>query len=196
MALLRDAVSEAFAGAPDQTCPTSAYGEGKRAAEFLACAAASAELEVKIARCFAFVGPYLPLDANYAAGNFVADALAGRTIRVQGDGTAYRTYLYASDLAIWLWTILFRGVSRRAYHVGAETAVSIGELAALAAQCGRSGLSVELAKPPEPGAQAQRYVPSTRRARQELQLAETVELKEGILRTLRWHEAGGATLCR
>jgi nucleoside-diphosphate-sugar epimerase len=188
-------VPEDFAGGPDPLDRRSAYAEGKRAAEFLCGLAASdpvAAVPVTIARCFAFVGPHLPLDVHFAIGNFLRDALAGGPIRIAGDGTPFRSYLYAADLADWLITILLRGQSGRAYNVGSEEAVSIAELAGRVADvmgserpdCKRP--QITLAKQPVPGAAAARYVPSCRRCRDELLLVPTVSLDEAIARTMRF----------
>jgi dTDP-glucose 4,6-dehydratase len=170
-------------GGPDPLKPGSAYGEGKRAAELL-CTVAGAEhgFDAVIARCFAFSGPYLPLDVHFAIGNFVRDALAGGPIRVGGDGTPYRSYLYGADLAAWLWTLLVRGQHARAYHVGSEVAVSIRDLAFTVARVLGVSRGVEIARAPAPGALAERYVPSTRRTREELGLEETFGLEESIAR--------------
>ncbi|HET8541996.1 MAG TPA: NAD-dependent epimerase/dehydratase family protein [Anaeromyxobacter sp.] len=176
-------VPEDWPGAPDPLASGSAYGEGKRAAELLCALGGGAHgYEAVIARCFAFAGPYLPLDAHFAIGNFVRDALRGGPIRVQGDGTPFRSYLYGADLASWLWTLLARGRGARAYHVGSEAAVSVRELALTVARVLEVGSGVKIAREAPPGGRAERYVPSTRRAREELGLAETFTLEEAIAR--------------
>jgi dTDP-glucose 4,6-dehydratase len=140
-----------------------------------------------IARCFSFAGPYLPPDASFAFGNFVRDAIAGRPISVKGDGTPMRSYLYAMDLAVWLWTILFRGVPGRAYNVGSEDAVSIADLAAEISAAVQPPSPVTVAAPPVPGGDVQRYVPSTERARGELSLREYTDRRTTIMRTAQWY---------
>jgi dTDP-glucose 4,6-dehydratase len=182
-------VSESFEGGPDTLNRASAYAEGKRAAELLCTLAASPTLETTVARCFAFVGPYMPLDAHFAIGNFIANALRGGPIQVKGDGTPFRSYLYASDLAVWLWTLLFKGRPGCAYNVGSEDALSIAAVAHEVASASPRKLDISMAKRPVPGAPVHRYVPSTARARSELGLRAEVPLREAIRRTQNWFSA-------
>jgi nucleoside-diphosphate-sugar epimerase len=179
-------VNESFEGGPDPLNPASAYAEGKRAAELLCSLAASPCLATTTARCFAFVGPYMKLDAHFAIGNFIGDRLHHRPIHVQGDGSAMRSYLYASDLMVWLWTILFKGQSRRAYNVGSEQALNIASLAREVAAIVPLAVDIEIASVTTPGAVMHRYVPCTARAREELGLSAEVPLREAICRTHDW----------
>jgi dTDP-glucose 4,6-dehydratase len=178
-------VPEDYSGGPDPLDPAHAGAEAKRAAETLCAIYSDTHLTPTIARCFAFVGPYLPLDSHLAAGNFVRDAMGGGPIHVRGDGTPCRSYLYGADLALWLWTILLRGQAARPYNVGSEAAISIAGLARAVARRYKPEPAVRIAG--EPGAAVDRYVPSTARARRELGLTMTVNLDEALTRTVDWY---------
>jgi nucleoside-diphosphate-sugar epimerase len=164
----------------DRAIPLTAYGRAKLEAE-QSCLASGQDFV--IARAFAFLGPYLPLDAHYAAGNFLRDAQAGGPIVVRGDGTALRSYLYPTDLVTWLLRLLLRGASARAYNVGSDEVVSTAELARrIAAACPPAPeVVVRSALPQGP---QNIYLPDIRRARDELGLDVQVKLDETIRRSL------------
>jgi nucleoside-diphosphate-sugar epimerase len=181
-------VPEDFPGGPDILSPAAAYGEGKRVSELM-CAlyARQSAIEFKIARCYALAGPCLPLDSHFAFANFIRDAMRGDTIQIAGDGTTIRSYLYAADLTIWLWTILFNGPPMHAYNVGSEEAISIIDLARLTASTLNPGLPIHAAQQAVEGAPPLRYVPSTQLAQHQLNLRQTISLTDSIRRTAAWH---------
>jgi len=176
-------IPETYAGAPDPMDPNSAYGEGKRVGELL-CAIAHQKhgLETTIARCFAFVGPHLPLDAHFAIGNFIRDAMRGDPIKVK-NGSPYRSYLYAADLAIWLWTILFKGEACHPYNVGSDQEITINQLAeTVASELGGAVQPLETSafKLADPNS---RYIPSVKRIMSELELEEHINIRQSLIRT-------------
>ncbi len=183
------AVSEECLQAPRFNDVRSAYGMGKLAAEHLCCLSALRYgFEVGIARCFAFVGPWLPWDIHFAIGNFIRDALKGQVIRVQGDGTPLRTWLYAAELPRWLLTILLKGKSLEPYNVGSDEIFSIADAAKLVAKLATNVVQVDIAKQPVSGQLPVRYVPDITRARDMLGLIPQVDLKESIQLSLNWYK--------
>lgn len=181
------AVPEDHPGACATTERKSVYGQGKRVAEQLGTIFHTGfALDVVIARLFAFVGPGMPLDAHFAIGNFIRDAVAGREIVVTSDGSPVRSYLYAGDLIAWLLRLLVSGRAGAAYNVGSDAAVSLAELAALVARTvsGANGYSIKGA--PNPAAGHARYVPAIARARDELGLDVWTSLNDAIRRTAEW----------
>jgi nucleoside-diphosphate-sugar epimerase len=180
-------IPETYAGAPNVGDPRSAYGEGKRAAEMLSTLyGATDSVEIKIARCFAFVGPYLPLNGHFAIGNFIRDSLQKGPVVVKGDGTPLRSYLYAADLAVWLWTILLQGRTCYPYNVGSENALTISEIAHAVSEATKPPVPVRIEKALTPAKDPERYVPSTARAREELGLHERIGVAEAVTRTMDW----------
>lgn len=165
-----------------------AYTMGKKAAEWVAYAHAREHgLDLRVARLFAFVGPWLPLDKHFAIGNFLRESLAGQPIVIQGDGTPQRSYLHTADLAAWLWSILLDDRARGGlYNVGGEEAVSIRELAHRVLAASGSSSQVLVMQEPPAGAAPSRYVPDVHKARRELVLPEPIGLDDALRRTAAW----------
>ena len=166
----------------------NAYGVGKLAAEHL-CALYADEfgLETIVARCFAFMGPDLPLDVHFAIGNFVRDALWADEIVVRGDGSPLRTYLDQDDLANWLLTLLEKGRPGEAYNVGADEVVSIADLAHLVRDLIAPDKPVRILGKADPSHARNRYVPDITKARRELGLDVTISLAQSIRRSADAH---------
>jgi dTDP-glucose 4,6-dehydratase len=182
-------ICEDYQKAPNPVDWHSSYGEGKRVAELLTVLnARQYGFEAKIPRCFAFVGPYQKLDGQWAIGNFIRDGLNGGPIVVRGDGTAYRSYLYAADLMIFLWTILFRGESCLPYNVGSEEEITIRSLAELVSSVFKLKKSVVISKKPDIKADIERYVPSIKRAKEKLNLKQKINLQNAIKKTIKYIE--------
>jgi len=187
-------IPEDYPGAPMTTDPKSAYGHAKRASEFL-CAMYSRQFgcAVTIGRLFAFIGPHLPLD-GYAVGNFIRDIMQGRAIQIESDGTTVRSYLYAADMSIWLWTILLKGESLRPYNVGSSRAITVNALAKAVAKT--AGGKAEIAVLGRAGVPATRYVPDTSRSERELGLLTRVPLEESLKRTREWYRVQAAPVSK
>jgi dTDP-glucose 4,6-dehydratase len=169
--------------------PAERFGVAKRNAER---AATEAPVDACLARIFALHGPRLPLDGQFAVGQFLGDALAGRPIRISGDGTPVRTYLYAADMAAWCWTVLLRGAPRRAYNIGSDRERTIADVAQGVARLAKPTLPVERAGTPRIGVRPDRFVPEISRARDELGLEPWTGFEDGLARTWTWLQGGKA----
>ena len=177
-------VPEDYQGGPNISQPKWAYGEGKRLAELLCCIYGERHgISVKNARCFATIGPGLPLNTHFAIGNFIADAIAGRDIVIRGDGTPIRSYIDVRDLANWLLHILVFGKSGNAYNVGSEEGFSIAQIAEVVRSILAPSSVVKILGQPIPQQLASHYVPLTSKAREELGLSQKIMLSNSIEQT-------------
>jgi UDP-glucuronate decarboxylase len=179
-----DAIPEDFHRMPNPMCIANVYGIAKRQAEHL-CALYREQfgIETIVARCFAFVGEDLPLDAHFAIGNFIRDALFSEQIIVGGDGTPLRSYMDQFELARWLMVLLRDSDSGKVYNVGAAEAITIAELAYLIRDTLAPQKKVQILRQANlDNIGRSRYVPDISRAQADLGLTNDVPLKQAILR--------------
>jgi nucleoside-diphosphate-sugar epimerase len=137
------------------------YAAAKRDSEAMIVALGHTGMAVSIARCFAFVGAYLPRDQHFAIGNFLGQALHQETIVVNAKSPVVRSYLYADDLARWLMHLAVRATPLcPIWNVGSPEAITVQDLATTIAA--RFGVAVNA--PSQTPSPIDRYVPSVARA--------------------------------
>jgi len=181
-------ISEDFFDSIDPANNRYAYHHVRRMMETMAVIYAKEyDFEVKIARCFSFIGPYLPLNGRFAVSDFILDTLSRKSITIRGDGKAVRSYLYMADLVVWLWTVLFMGANCRPYNVGSEIPTTIHEVAKEFAKETVPALPVSILKRSSGGVAPDYYVPDTTRARTELNLQQRISFTTSIKKTMQWH---------
>lgn len=168
--------------------PGSAYAEGKRLSElYCSIYAKQYNIPVKIARCFAFVGPYLPLNKHFAIGNFIRDGLKSQNITIHGDGLPLRSYMYAADLVIWLWTILLKGNIGEAYNVGSDKQISIKDLAMAIAEF-FPAIKVNILNEYYTTDRNQNYIPDIQKSKVQFNFEEEISLKDAINKTIQFYK--------
>ena len=181
-------VDEKFLGGPNILNSVNCYAESKRAAEML-CSIYCKQynIDVRIARIFALLGPYLSLDIHFAAGNFIKDALNGKEIVVKGNGKPIRSYLYPTDLIYWLFYVLINGRKNIAYNLGSPYGYSIEELAIKVANI-VGNKNYKILGKNDVGWNLGRYVPDISLIKKESNYDLTIDIDEAITRTASWNK--------
>jgi dTDP-glucose 4,6-dehydratase len=91
--------------------------------------------KVSIARCFTFVGEFLPKNSQYVVGNFIESILNNKNLNIKADRQVIRSYMYEKDLVTWLFKILnYSNKNCPIFNVGSDNGISIQKLANLLAR--------------------------------------------------------------
>jgi nucleoside-diphosphate-sugar epimerase len=181
-------LKETDIGTLDFTRVHNVYAESRRAAESVVSAYSSQyKIPVSTARAFTFFGPFQTLDAPWAVNNFMRDALSGRDIRLHGDGTTRRSYLYGSDVAVWLLRILIDSVDSAVYNLGGDTPISHAEIANLVAERTAPTPRVVLKSHAVNTGRREDFIPDLQRVHMSLGLRQAFDTADAIDRALRWH---------
>ena len=154
------------------------YAYAKRDSELAIQELGKKSLNVVIARCFSFVGRYLPRNQHFAIGNFIANGINGKDIIVKADRLVYRSYMYADDLVDWLLTLANNSnTTCPIYNVASDREIEIRELASIIADI----FNVTVVSKGIGNKSIDRYIPSIQKAQTELELSNGYGLKEAII---------------
>ena len=128
---------------------------------------AKSGIKVAIARCYAFVGKYLPRESNYVIGNFIQNILNKQNIEVKSNYHIIRSYMYENDLVVWLFRILKKAsLNCSIYNVGSDQEVNIRKLAFYLSNKYKLPLKLKKIK----SSFVDRYLPSILKAKKDLNL--------------------------
>ncbi|MBF0193596.1 MAG: NAD-dependent epimerase/dehydratase family protein [Magnetococcales bacterium] len=164
-------------------------GIGKFSAEHLCAQFAKLHnIDIKIARCFTFIGPFMPMHGKLAIGNFISDAIEKNEIQINSDGSSVRSYMYVTNLMVWLWNILVRYNSPLPINVGSSTTITIKDLAKLTGKIVANEKQVTVKFNDKKIAISSTYVPSIKQAKEQLGLRDSTNLEVAISKTANWYK--------
>jgi dTDP-glucose 4,6-dehydratase len=138
-------------------------------------------IKVSIARCFCFVGEYLPLNSNFIVGNFIKSILKKKNLNIKANYLINRSYMFSDDLARWLLKILYNSnKSCPIFNVGSDNKVRMDKIGKILAK--KNHLAIDI--PKITSKNFDNYLPNIMKAKKYLGLQNRYTSLEAILKTI------------
>ena len=167
--------------------PRGVYDEAKRFAEAMTMAYHRVHgLDTRIVRIFNTYGSRMRLTDGRAIPTFIRQALREEPLSIYGDGSQTRSFTYVSDLVDGIWRLMNARVNDPV-NIGNPREMRLLDLAKLVIQVSGSRSGIVFA--PLPADDPKVRQPDITRARRLLGWEPTVEVEEGLARTLEWFRA-------
>ena len=164
----------------------SCYDEGKRCAETLFFDYwRQHRMPIKVVRIFNTYGPRMHPNDGRVVSNFVVQALKGQDITIYGDGGQSRSFCYVDDLIDAMLRMMGTGVDVIGpINIGNPVEFTIRQLAELVIAITNSKSKITFAPLPDDDPKQRR--PDIGLARSLLNWQPTIQLKEGLRRTIEY----------
>lgn len=146
-------------------------------------------MHITVARIYGVIGPYMP--NHFAASQFMKQGLSDCAVKLAGNGLSVRSYMYPTDLVVWLLTILINGKSLIPYSVGSSEPIYINELAHKIANL----FKVKVSQTPSRSVPTH-YVPMTLATQKNLSLDFKVTLDQSLFKTVEWFKINPVKITR
>lgn len=176
--------TESYWGHVDPIGERSVYDEAKRFAEALTMAYHRFHgVNTSIVRIFNTYGPRMHVDDGRVVPNFIQQALRGEALTIYGDGLQTRSFCYVDDLISGIYKLLISD-EHMPVNIGNDTETNIKDFAILINQLTENPTPLVYAEDQRGPGDPQRRRPDLTRAAEVLDYASTVDLEEGLQRTI------------
>lgn len=167
----------------------SCYDEGKRVAETLFMDYhRQNNLRIKIIRIFNTYGPNMHPNDGRVVSNFIVQALNNEDITIYGDGSQTRSFQYVEDLVEAMIRMMATGDDFTGpVNIGNPNEFTIRQLAEKVISL--TGSSSKISYRPLPHDDPKQRKPDITLAQEKLDWSPTVQLEEGLKRTISYFES-------
>ena len=181
--------AETYRGSVSTTGPRACYDEGKRCAETLFFDyLRQHNLRIRVARIFNTYGPQMLPDDGRVVSNFIVQALQGKPITLYGDGQQTRSFCYVDDLIEGFIRLMAADDAVTGpINLGNPNEFTIRQLAETVLKL--TGATSELIEKPLPEDDPTQRCPDISLAEKTLNWRPTVELEEGLERTIAYFKS-------
>ena len=184
---------ETYRGNVSPIGPRACYDESKRLGETLCTVYHRLfNVPVKIVRPFNVYGPGMKPNDHRVLPRFLNCALRNEPLPVHGNGLQTRTYTYVSDAIAGFFQVLLRGTDGQVYNIGNDqNEINLVDLAKTIARVFDGKVKIKKIPYPKnyPGDEANRRCPDITKAKTELGFKNSINLEQGLARTLKWYKA-------
>ncbi|MBI1936234.1 SDR family oxidoreductase [Candidatus Woesearchaeota archaeon] len=179
---------ETYWGNVNPTGIRACYDESKRFSEALTMAYHRIHgLDTKIVRIFNTFGPKMRKEDGRVVPNFINQALKNAPITVYGSGNQTRSFCYVSDLIEGIYRLMASPLNEPV-NIGNPEEHTILEFAELIKKLAKS--KSKIAFKPLPQDDPHVRCPDITKAKKELKWQPKVELREGLMKTIKWFMKG------
>ena len=175
---------ESYWGNVNPIGPRGCYDEAKRFAEAMTMAYHRAQgVDTRIVRIFNTYGPRMRPHDGRVVSNFIMQALSGDPLTLYGDGSQTRSFCYCEDEVEGIYR-LFKSDERMPVNIGNPNEFTVRRLAELVIEL--TGSKSSVVSLPLPADDPKVRQPDITRAKTLLQWEPTIQLREGLTRTIEY----------
>ena len=179
--------NEQYRGSVNTIGPRACYDEGKRCAETLFFDYhREFNLDIKVVRIFNTYGPRMSNSDGRVVSNFLTQAMKGKDITVFGDGSQTRSFCYVDDLIEGILKMMNSHNFKGPVNLGNNNEFSILELAKTVKEI--TGSKSKIIYKNLPVDDPLQRCPDLKLAKQKLKWEPSVQLKEGLIKTLKYYK--------